>query len=239
MVVVADDDVRVLTRNAALHAPDADATDIIVIINGRNEDLQTALLVHFKGREVIENGIEQRNQVVPFHVGIERRCAVAPRAEHERAFELIVRRVEIHQKFQHFVDDFFHARVGAVDLVDNDNEFQPHFERLLRDETRLRHGTFRSVHKNEHARDHLQHAFHFAREIRVPGRIDDIDLYAVIVDRRIFCQNRNASLALQCAGVHDALFHDLILAERAALFEHLIDERRLAVIDVCNDRNVS
>ena len=47
-----------------------------------------------------------------------------------------------------------------------------------------------------------------------------------------------AVLALEGARVHDALLDDLVFAEGARLFEHLIDQRRLAVIDVGDDRNV-
>ena len=52
-------------------------------------------------------------------------------------------------------------------------------------------------------------------------------------------ENGDAALALERIRVHDALLHDLILAERAGLAEHLVDERRLAVIDVRDDGDVT
>ena len=169
---------------------------------------------------------------------IEGRRAVPARTEHERALELVIRSVQIHKQLQYFVDNLFNARIGAVDLVDNDDEFQAHLQRLLRNKARLRHGTLCGVHKDEHARDHFQNAFHFAREIGVTGRIDNIDLDALIVNGRILGKNGDAALALESARVHDALLDDLVFAEGARLFEHLIDQRRLAVVDVGDDRNV-
>ena len=71
------------------------------------------------------------------------------------------------------------------------------------------------------------------------GRIDNIDLDALIVNGRILGKNGDAALALEGARVHDALLDDLVFAEGARLFEHLIDQRRLAVVDVGDDRNVS
>ena len=47
------------------------------------------------------------------------------------------------------------------------------------------------------------------------------------------------ALALERVGVHDALLHDLIISKRARLAEHLVDEGRLAVVDVRNDSDVT
>ena len=69
-------------------------------------------------------------------------------------------------------------------------------------------------------------------------RIDNIDLDTLIVNGRILGKNGDAALALESARVHDALLDDLVFAEGARLFEHLIDQRRLTVVDVGDDRNV-
>ena len=55
----------------------------------------------------------------------------------------------------------------------------------------------------------------------------------------VFFEDRDAALALQWIGVHHALHDDLVLAERACLAEHLVNQRRLAVIDVGDDSDVS
>jgi hypothetical protein len=72
----------------------------------------------------------------------------------------------------------------------------------------------------------------------VTGSIDDIDLGSMPANGRVLRQDGDAALALQWIGVHDALHHDLILAERAGLPEHFVDESCLAVIDERDDRDV-
>src|SRR6185437_2665457 len=52
-------------------------------------------------------------------------------------------------------------------------------------------------------------------------------------------QNRNAALAFERVGIHDARFHALAFAEDAALLEHGVHERGLAVVDVGDDGNVT
>ncbi len=72
-----------------------------------------------------------------------------------------------------------------------------------------------------------------------PGRVDDVDLGAVPADGGVLGEDRDAALALERVRVHHALLHDLIIAKRARLAEHLVHERRLAVIDVRDDSDVT
>ncbi|MPM29916.1 hypothetical protein SDC9_76458 [bioreactor metagenome] len=69
--------------------------------------------------------------------------------------------------------------------------------------------------------------------------VHHIDLHVLVADSGIFRQNRDAALPLQIAGVHNPLHDLLILAVYAALFEHLVHQGRLAVVNVGNDGNVS
>ena len=51
-------------------------------------------------------------------------------------------------------------------------------------------------------------------------------------------ENRDALLALEVHRVHHPLADVLVLAERAGLPQHRVDEGCLAVVDVCDDRDV-
>ena len=150
-------------------------------------------------------------------VGIGGCRALSARAEQEGTFKLLVRRVEVHQKFQNFVDDFLDAGVGAVDLVDDDDEFEPEVECLLGDEARLGHGALGGIHKQQHARDHLERTLYLARKVGVAGGIDDVDLDAVIVNGSVLGEDGDAALPFEIAAVHHAFLHRLIGAEGAAL----------------------
>ena len=59
------------------------------------------------------------------------------------------------------------------------------------------------------------------------------------LNRGVLGEDRDALLALQVARVHDALVDVLVLAERAGLPEHGVDERRLPVVDVGDDCDIA
>ena len=70
-------------------------------------------------------------------------------------------------------------------------------------------------------------------------RVDDVDLGTVPANGGILGEDRDAALTLERVGIHHALLDDLILAERAGLTEHLVHQRRLPVVDVRNDGDVT
>jgi hypothetical protein len=71
------------------------------------------------------------------------------------------------------------------------------------------------------------------------GRVDDVDLRPAPAHRRVLREDRDPPLALERVGVHHPLLDDLVLAERAGLPEHLVDESGLAVVDVGDDGDVA
>jgi len=90
-----------------------------------------------------------------------------------------------------------------------------------------------------------QAALHLAAEVGVTGRVDDVDRHgavgrvdAVVLDRGVLREDRDPLLALEVVGVHRALLDVRVLSERAGLPQHRVDEGRLAVVDVRDDRDV-
>ena len=71
------------------------------------------------------------------------------------------------------------------------------------------------------------------------GRIDDVDLDVVIGERGVLGENRDAALALEIVRVHHPLDDFLVGAEDAALAEHGVDERGLAMVDVSDDGDIA
>ena len=72
----------------------------------------------------------------------------------------------------------------------------------------------------------------------MPGRVHDVDAHALVSDRRILGEDGDAALALELVRIHDALGHFRVGLENAALPEHGVDERRLAVVHVRDDGDV-
>jgi len=72
----------------------------------------------------------------------------------------------------------------------------------------------------------------------VARSVDDVDLYAAVEDGRVLGHDRDASLALEIEAVHDPLDEALVVAKGAALPEHCVDERGLAVVNVSDDGHI-
>ena len=153
--------------------------------------------------------------------------------------QLVFRRVQINEQVVHLVQHFLRARVGTVNLVDHQDRRQLGFQRLAQHVARLRQRAFAGVHQQHHAVHHLQRALHFAAEIAVAGRVHDVDLDVVVENGRVLGQNGDAALALQFVGVHHALDVGLVGAEGAALVQHGVHQRGLAVVHVRDDGDVA
>ena len=185
-----------------------------------------------------QNHIEQRAQVLAGRVGRKRGGAVAARAEDHRAVQLVVARVQLKQQLEHLVADFVNARVGAVNLIDDDDDAMPQLDGLLKHETGLRHRSLRRVDEQQHAVDHFQDTLDLAAEVGMARGIDDIDFHAVVIGGSVLCKDGDAALALQRVAVHHAFLDDLVVAEQAAELEHLVHERGLAVVDMRDDGDI-
>ena len=123
-------------------------------------------------------------------------------------------------------------------LIDHDGA-QAALQRLGDDELGLRQRAFGGVDQHHDAVDHVEDALDLAAEIGVARRIDDVDARVLPDDGRALGEDGDAALALQVVGIHGALGHALALAERAGLLQQFVDERRLAVVDVGDNRDVS
>ena len=238
-VVVADGDLLVLADRAALDAPDGDAADELVIVQRGNEHLKGRGGILRRFGDILEDRVEQRLKIGALHIRRIGRRTPAARAEQHRGIELLVRGVEIHQQLQHLVHDLVNALVGAVDLVDDDDHAVAKLQRAAEYEARLRHGTFGGVHEQDDAVDHFEHTLDLAAEVGVARRVDDVDLDALVGDGGILCENGDAALAFEIAGVHHALDNLLIFAVYARLLEHFVHKRRLAVVNVGNDCDIA
>ncbi len=114
-----------------------------------------------------------------------------------------------------------------------------HRERPLEHGPRLRHRPFDRIDEQKAAVGHVQHPLDLAAEIGVAGGVDDVDLDAAVGDRGVFGEDRDPALPLQIVGVHDQLAGGIGVAEDVRLLEQPVDQRRFAVVDVRDDRDVA
>ncbi len=175
----------------------------------------------------------------PGSVGRQRRRAHAGAGVQHGEVDLLLGRVEIDEQVVDLVEHFLGARVRPVDLVDDDQRREPALEGLAQHEARLRERPLGGVDEQQHAVDHRERPLDFAAEIGVARRVDDIDEHVLVVDGGVLGQDRDAALALQVRVVHRALGDALVRAKDAALVQQRVDQRRLAVVDVRDDRHVA
>ena len=135
--------------------------------------------------------------------------------------------------------------VGAVDFVDDDDRPKLVLKRLFQDESRLRHRTFGGVNQKKNAVRHAQDALDFPAEVGVAGGVDQVDLRDLsggrvgVIDGDVLGQDGDAALALQRVAVQKRVLLHLAIAEIAALAQQSIHQRRLAMVDVGDDGNIS
>ncbi len=147
--------------------------------------------------------------------------------------------VEVEEQLVHLVHDLAHAGVGPIDLVDHENHGQLGLQRLAQHEPRLRQRSLGGVHQQQHAVDHRQPALDLAAEVGVSGGVDDVQLDVAVAERSVLGEDRDPLLALEVHRVQHACRHVLTDPKRAGLPQHRVDERRLAVVDVRDDRDVA
>ena len=239
LIAVDEHDILIRASRAAADAADGDAADEGICLERRDHHLQRAVRIAVRSGDFLDNRLHQRLEVRAVIVHAVLRNTVASRRIDDREIELIVIGIEFHEELEDLIVDIVHALVRLIDLVDDDNRLQLLLQGLAQDVLRLRHRAFECIDEQENAVDHVEDTLDLAAEVSVARGVDDVDLDAVVHDGRVLRENRDAALALDIARVHDAFSHLLIRAEYMALLQHGIDQRRLAVVDMCNDRDIA
>ena len=186
-----------------------------------------------------QHEIEHRREVLARPVEHFVRPALPAGGVQHREVELIVVRAECGEQVEHLGMDLVGPRVLAIDLVDHHDRAQAARERLADHELGLRQHAFGGVDQDDRAIDHVQDALDLAAEIGVARRVDDVDARVFPDHAGALGEDGDAALTLEVVAVQRALGDLLVLAERAGLTEQLIDQRRLAVIDVRDDRDIA
>ena len=229
-----------LAQHPVMDAQQREPADVLVRVEVRDERLQRVLRVVRRRRDrrrAASRTAAARSSASSS--GARPGVAGARVRVDDRELDLLLARVEVDEELVDLVDDLVGARVGPVDLVDDEHDRQAQLERLAQHEPRLRQRALGRVDEQQHAVDHRQAALDLAAEVGVAGRVDDVDLHVAVLHGRVLGEDRDALLALEVVRVHDALVDVLVLAEGARLPEHRVDERRLPVVDVGDDRDVA
>ena len=241
-IVLHDEDGVTRVNRSGIHAADADASDVLGVIDRHALHGERTVGIDLGSGHVVENHVEQRVHVVVVVGGVKACEAVhGARVYHvlHRELELLVVCAEVRHQVEAVVVSLLRIGTGAVDLVHHDHDGKARLDSVTQHEARLGHGAFERVDEKQRAVSHLEHALDLAAEVGMARGVDDVDLHALVLDGDVLRQNGDAALALLVVGVEHALLDLLILAEGIGRAQKLVDEGRLAVVDVSDDGDVA
>jgi hypothetical protein len=170
----------------------------------------------------------------PLDDGVEHRVDTLPRLRRDAQH---VRRVVADQ-----VCDLGRRAVGVglrqVDLVDDRDDLEVVLDREVRVRERLRLDALRGVDDEQRALACLKRARDLVGEVHMARRVDQVELVALPVHAHRLCLDGDPALALELHRVEHLVAH-LACRDRVGQLQDAVGERRLAVIDVRDDREVA
>ena len=180
----AEADLLAGVKRSAGYLADRYAPHIGRILERGNQHLRSTLH-HCRGGHFFEDDIQQRGDVGGGLAPVERHPALLRRAVDSLEVQLFLSGVQIEHEVENLLLNLVRAAVGLVDLVDHHDGFLSHLEGLLEHETRLGHAALESVHEQQHAVRHIEHALNLASEVAVAGSVDDVDLDILVGDGHV------------------------------------------------------
>ena len=188
---------------------------------------------------VVEDGVEEGIDVVGGLLPIVRHPTLLGRTEDGHEVELFLGGTKVIHEVEHLVLGNVWCAVGFIDLIDHDDGLQSDLDSFLQYEARLWHRTLKGIDEQEAAVGHIEHTLHLATKIRVSWGVDDVDFCALVIDGNVLRENGDAALTLQLVVVEHEVVGNLVLAEKVTGIEHFIDQGRLAVVNVCDNCNIT
>ena len=254
-----------LLKGAVVDADQTESAEEVGGVDVGDVGLQRRAFLVFRSRNVLDDGLEQRLEVVVvrqaavFRLIFGSVTGLGGAVDDRKVEEGILIEVDAflddvlgqaEQQVGGFTDDFGDSGVRTIGLVHAQDDRKLGFEGLAQHETGLRQRAFGSVDEQHDAVDHRDAALDLATEISVAGGVDDVERDAVrvtvlgrqrtgVFHGRVLGQDGDALLALQIVGVHHTIRHLLALVEHVGLLEHRVYQRGLAVIDVCHDSHIT
>ena len=130
MVAAQESNTLVRFHTAADDSADGNLADILIGFERRNHHLQRTICITRRGRNVLDDGFQQGDEVVTlvFHVVL--RNAFARRCVDAREVQLLIVCIKLHEKLKNFIINIIDTLIGAINLVDDDDGFEFLLKRL-------------------------------------------------------------------------------------------------------------
>src|SRR5438128_444041 len=221
------------------HPADREAAHVVVVAEVvRLEAGRGLRLVGWAG-EGGDDRLEEGREIGPGDGQIAYRRARACVGVDDGEVELPLARTEVDEEPVELVEHRRRPRIRPVDLVEAYDRWQPELEGFGQDEAGLGQRPLRGVDQQQHPIHHGERPFDLATEVGVARGIDDVDVDSVPDDGRVLRGDGDAGLPPEREGVEDPVGNLLADAEDPRLAQHAVDQRRLPMVDVGDDRNVA
>jgi hypothetical protein len=147
------------------------------------------------------------------------------------------------QEINQFPCDFVHPGRWKVDLVDHRDDLQPALDCQVDVAHRLRLDALCRVDDQNGPFARREAARDLVCEIDVPRRIDQVEKVLALIHRPVqhpdrVALDRDSPFALEVHGVQNLRAH-LAAGQRVSDLQKTVGQRRLAVVDVRDDAEVS
>ena len=230
-----DGDLGALADNAVANATNSDAADEVVRGEVGDQHLQwMAWLVHWCGGGN-ENAIKEWDQVGARLLHVTRGGTGTGIRIDDWEVDLLLVRTEVQEELVDLVDHLLDARIGAVDLVDDEDDGERSCQCLREDVARLWEWPLGGIHQEEDGVYGEEASLHLSAEVGVPRGVDNDHADPLEIDGGLLGEDRDPLLALKVAAIHDALNELCIGPEGAVLAKEAIDQGGLAVVNVRDD----
>ena len=147
--------------------------------------------------------------------------------------------IEVEEQLVDLINDFGSAGIRSVDLVHHNNRGKMTLECLRQHIPSLWHRSLCCIDEEEHAINKCERSLDLATEICVTGCVDEVDLRSPPLDRRRLRKDRDPAFAFLVVRIHDTLNNLLVVCEHASGAKQTVNERRLAVVDVRDERDIA
>ena len=238
-VELAPRDDAALGQLAVVDAADGQAAEVGRGAEVADEGLGRRPRLELRGRDVIDDGLEEGVDVLAHHVLLGADPAGPRVGVEDGEVDLVLVGIEVQEQLLDLVHHLVDAGVGPVDLVDDQHHRKPGLECLAQHETGLRQRALGGVDQQQDPVDHVQPPLDLAPEVGVARCVDDVHLDAAPAHGRVLGQDGDALFTLEVPRVHDAIGHLLVGAERAGLAQKGVDQGCLAVVNVGHDGHVA
>ena len=209
------------------------------MVNRANLKGNRAVYVYIRAGDFLQNGIQQGNHVHVAVINVIACVAINCRGINNREIKLLVACTQLNHQVEYLVDSSIGVSIGAVDLVDHNNDAQTTLKGMRKNETGLRLGAFISINNEQCAICHVENALHLATKVGMTGGVDNVDLSVLVMDGDVLRENGNAALALLIIRVEYAFGDFLVFAEYMRGPEQAVNQGGFTMVNVRNDCHIA